>query len=133
MQSNPTYGDVVRDVREYLYHMATVAESKGVRSENIWIDPGIGFGKTVRHNLLLLNHLEEFVRLNYPVLVGASRKSFIGKILGRDQEPLPASDRLEGSLAAQVLAQAKGAKILRVHDVKEARRAMELAKAILSA
>jgi dihydropteroate synthase len=130
MQSNPLYGDVIRDVKEYLFHAATVAEKEGVAKDRIWIDPGIGFGKTVENNCEILRRLDEFVRLGYPVLVGVSRKSFLGKILGSESTPLPADQRLEATLAAQTIAQIKGARILRVHDVLEARRAAEVCSAI---
>ena len=129
MQQNPTYDDVVQEVRGYLLARADFAIAKGIAKEKIWIDPGIGFGKTVDHNLELLRHLEAFVNTGYPVLVGVSRKSFIGKLLGNPA--LTADQRLEGTLAAQVLAQAKGARIIRAHDVKEARRAMDMTAAIL--
>ncbi|HWA81783.1 MAG TPA: dihydropteroate synthase [Fimbriimonadaceae bacterium] len=129
MQRDPTYVDVVREVRDYLAERAAFAESSGVAREAIWIDPGIGFGKTVRHNLLLLKHLESFVRTGYPVLIGVSRKSFIGRILN-PENPVTVEERLEGTLAAQVIAQIKGVRILRVHDVKQARRALEVVAAI---
>ncbi len=132
MQSNPLYGDVVRDVKEYLLHAATVAEKAGVAKDQIWIDPGIGFGKTVENNCEILKRLDEFVRLGYPVLVGASRKSFLGKILGSKSNPLPADQRLEATLAAQVIAQLKGARILRVHDVLPAKRAGMVCAAIMN-
>lgn len=121
MQQNPTYGDVVTEVRDYL-----VGQASALEKERVWLDPGIGFGKTVEHNLALLNGLDVLVETGYPVLIGVSRKSFLGKLLGG----LPADERLEGTLAAQVVAQMKGAKIIRAHDVKEARRAIEITKAI---
>lgn len=131
MQAHPVYGDVVRDVAEYLYHAATLAEAAGVQRERIWLDPGIGFGKTTVHNLELLRRLDEIVRLGYPVLIGVSRKSFLGKIIGTEAVPAPPDDRLEATLAAQTLAQARGARILRTHDVAAARRASLAAQAIL--
>ncbi|MFI5386186.1 MAG: dihydropteroate synthase [Fimbriimonadales bacterium] len=132
MQQNPVYGDVVAEVRGYLVERAQFAQSQRIRQDRIWIDPGIGFGKTVQHNLLLLKHLEVLVAAGYPVLVGVSRKSFIGRVLTPDN-PLPVEDRLEGTLAAQVVAQINGVRIIRAHDVKEARRAIDIASAILSA
>ncbi|HVT10988.1 MAG TPA: dihydropteroate synthase [Fimbriimonadaceae bacterium] len=129
MQENPVYGDIVAEIRDYLVERAAFAEGHGVARETIWIDPGIGFGKTVRHNLLLLKRLEVFVETGYPVLVGVSRKSFIGRLLN-PENPVPVEERLEGTLAAQVIAQTKGARILRVHDVKPARRAIEIVAAI---
>jgi dihydropteroate synthase len=130
MQQDPTYEDVVAEVRDFLLERTQHAEAQGIARESIWIDPGIGFGKTVEHNLQLLRNLDEFVLTGYNVLIGVSRKSFIGRILN-PETPLPADQRLEGTLAAQVLAQAMGAKIIRAHDVKESRRAIEMAKAIL--
>jgi dihydropteroate synthase len=132
MQQDPQYDDVICDVRDYLVDRATLAEECGVPRKHIWIDPGIGFGKTVRHNLLLLNHLEHLVATGYSVLVGVSRKSFIGRVL-RPDNPLPVEERLEGTLAAQVVAQLKGARIIRAHDVKEARRAIDMVGAITKA
>lgn len=122
MQAHPVYGDVVRDVREYLVHAATVAEGEGIARERIWIDPGIGFGKTVEHNLEIIRRLEELAATRYPVLIGVSRKSFVGKILGSESNPAPPEERLEGSLVMQAIAQMKGARILRVHDVGPAIR-----------
>lgn len=130
MQANPIYGDVVRDVREYLYHAATLAEQAGISSDRIWIDPGIGFGKSALDNLELLRRLDEVVSLGYPVLVGVSRKSFIGRILGSAEEPRGVDDRLFGTLAAQSFAQLMGAHILRVHDVGAARDSVSVLEAI---
>ncbi len=132
MQQGPVYGDVVHEVRDYLLERARRAESFGIGREQIWVDPGIGFGKTVQHNLLLLKRLGVLVEAGYPVMVGVSRKSFIGRILGSDH-PLPPEDRLEGTLAAQIVAQFNGARIIRAHDVKEARRAIEITAAIMDA
>ncbi|MEZ0325610.1 MAG: dihydropteroate synthase [Fimbriimonas sp.] len=131
MQLNPQYDDVVAEVRQMLIERAEFAKEQGI--QEVWIDPGIGFGKTTEHNLLLLNHLDQFTALGYPVLIGVSRKAFIGRILGSHEEPLPLSERLEGSLAAQLLAQVRGASIIRTHDVKEAKRTLSIAAAILSA
>jgi dihydropteroate synthase len=132
MQQNPTYDDVVCDVRDYLAERAGFAQECGIRHDQIWIDPGIGFGKTPLHNLLLIKNLSVLVDLGFPVLVGVSRKSFIGRLL-RPADPLPVEERLEGTLAAQVVAQLNGARIIRTHDVKEARRAMDMAVAIQGA
>lgn len=129
MQVSPVYDDVIREVRDYLLDRAELAVACDIPSDRIWIDPGIGFGKNLEHNLSLLRHLESFVETGYPVLVGVSRKSFIGRIL-RPMDPLPVEDRLEGTLAAQVVAQMKGAKIIRAHDVKQARRAIDMTAAI---
>lgn len=133
MQSGPVYGDVVSEVREALLQAAKAAEEDGVDGRRIWLDPGIGFGKTTRHNLELIRGLGALVELGYPVLVGASRKAFIGRILGAETKPLGVEDRGEGTLAAHVLAQAAGASMVRVHDVVAARRAIDVAHAILTA
>lgn len=132
MQESPHYEDVVADVRTALLKAAQDAEQAGIGRECIWLDPGIGFGKTLGHNLQLLSNLETLVATGYPILVGVSRKSFIGKLLGPEGEPAPADERLEGALSAQVLAQAKGARIIRTHDVKAAVRASLVACALLS-
>jgi dihydropteroate synthase len=129
MQHSPTYEDVVREVREFLLAKAGAAEEQGIARERIWLDPGIGFGKTLQHNILLLKHLDSLTDTGYPVLVGVSRKSFIGRI-GNPEAPLPAGERLEGTLAAQAYAQMKGAKIIRAHDVKQARRVIDMLAAI---
>jgi dihydropteroate synthase len=129
MQANPVYENVVHDVRDFLLERAAFAQACGISHDKIWIDPGIGFGKTLTQNLLLLGHIDEFARTGYPVLIGVSRKSFLGRISDAEKL-LPVEDRLEGTLAAQVIAQMKGATIIRAHDVKEARRAMDVAAAI---
>ncbi len=129
MQVRPQYADVVGEVGAWLRERAHYAESEGI--ERIWLDPGVGFGKTTEHNLQLLRHLDKLVELGYPVMIGVSRKAFIGRVLRSHDDPLPSSERLEGTLAAQVLAQAKGAKIIRAHDVRAAKRAIEIASAIL--
>ncbi|HAF70698.1 MAG: Dihydropteroate synthase [Acetothermia bacterium 64_32] len=122
MQQSPHYDDVVREVRGFLAERAQYAQSQGIPREAIAVDPGIGFGKTVEHNLELLRRLPELVELGFPVLVGPSRKSFIGAILD-----LPVEERLEGTLAACAVAVVRGADILRVHDVRQVRRAADLA------
>lgn len=133
MQDKPTYGDVVTEVLDYLLGRAGVFLQAGVDPEDVWIDPGIGFGKGLTHNLELLAHLDRFVESGFPVLVGVSRKSFLGRLLGSGGESAPVHDRLEGTLAAQVLAQAAGARMIRAHDVRSARRAIDVAAAILAA
>ncbi len=133
MQANPTYGDVVREVRDYLADKADTLRKNGLEREHIWIDPGVGFGKTVAHNLRLLNELETLVETGFPVLIGVSRKSFIGKIAGTEKAPAPMEERYEGTLAAQVAAQMKGCRIIRTHDVAGARRAIDLIAAVLNA
>ncbi len=126
MQRDPRYEDVVREVRDFLAGRAGHAVSAGVREENVVLDPGIGFGKSLRHNLELLNNLDVFVELGFPVLVGASRKSFLGKILGSDD----AGDRLFGTLATSVIAYERGAALFRVHDVRANKEALEVAAAV---
>jgi len=125
MQVEPRYGDVVREVRDFLASQISHALGKGIEPEKIIIDPGIGFGKTLDHNLSLLRNLPALATLGQPLLVGASRKTFIGKILN-----LAPDERLEGSLAAAVAAVLAGANMIRAHDVKETRRAVNMADAI---
>jgi len=128
MQENPVYRDVVKDVKDYLRDQMQAAMDAGVAKDSIVIDPGIGFGKTVEHNLELINHVPDLADLGRPVMIGASRKSFIGAITRAD-----VTDRLEGSLAAAVMAVVRGARMLRVHDVKQTLRALKVAEAILRA
>jgi dihydropteroate synthase len=126
MQDDPVYGDVVDDVRAFLAERIEFAVAAGIDAGRIGVDPGIGFGKTVEHNLELLARLGELTDLGRPILVGTSRKSFIGKITGRDVQ-----DRLGGTIASCVLAYANGAAIVRVHDVGPIREALQVAEAIL--
>jgi dihydropteroate synthase len=126
MQSDPRYGDVVREVRDFLAARAEDAIAAGVEEENVILDPGIGFGKTLEHNLALLNDLDSIVELGFPVLVGASRKSFIGRITGVEE----AKDRLFGTVAASVIAYERGATLFRVHDVRANREALAVAGAV---
>jgi dihydropteroate synthase len=126
MQERPSYGDVVVDVRAFLAERLAAATAAGIPSEAILLDPGIGFGKTVEHNLTLLRHLPELGTLGRPLLVGPSRKSFIGAVLGT-----PVTDRLEGTAAAVALAIAGGAAAVRVHDVKAMARVARMCDAIL--
>ncbi len=125
MQQSPSYGDVVEEVRTYLHSRMQFAVESGVETERIVIDPGIGFGKNLEHNLALLRGLSALAALGRPVLVGTSRKTFLGKLLDAAPE-----ERLEGSLAAAVAAVLAGANIVRVHDVKEAVRAVRIADAL---
>jgi dihydropteroate synthase len=125
MQQEPRYQDVVREVRDFLAAQLYEAMDAGIAAEAIIIDPGIGFGKTIDHNLRLLRGLPVLAALGQPLLVGASRKTFIGKILNADPE-----FRLEGSLAAAVASVLAGANILRVHDVLETCKAVRIADAI---
>lgn len=127
MQEDPRYADVVDDVRAFLAERAQAALDAGVAHDRIVLDPGIGFGKTVDHNLELLDRLDELAALGFQVLVGTSRKSFLGRIAGRDTD-----DRLPGTIATNVLALARGASIFRVHDVAAVRDALTVAAATLA-
>jgi dihydropteroate synthase len=126
MQKSPAYEDVVDDVKAFLAERMDVAVAAGVAEERIWLDPGIGFGKELEHNLELLRRLGELRELGRPLVVGTSRKSFIGKIDGSE-----ASDRIGGTIASCVLAEAEGADVLRVHDVAEVAQAIKVASAVL--
>jgi dihydropteroate synthase len=126
MQADPRYDDVVSDVKAFLEERLAFAVSEGIDEERIWLDPGIGFGKTVDHNLELLRRLDEIVALGRPVVIGTSRKSFLGRITGRE-----ANERVPGTIATNVLALARGATIFRVHDVAEAHDALAVAAATL--
>ncbi len=126
MQDDPRYEDVVDDVKAFLAGRMEFAVGEGVAEERIWLDPGIGFGKTLEHNLELLRRLGELRELGRPLVIGASRKSFIGRVDGSAVE-----DRIGGSLASAVLAAAEGADVLRVHDVAETAQALLIASAIL--
>jgi dihydropteroate synthase len=125
MQDNPGYGDVVAEVRQFLADRASACLAAGMARERILLDPGFGFGKTTRHNLLLLQHLDGLVAEGYPVLVGLSRKSLIGKVLG-----LPVDERLYPGLALAVLAVWQGAAIVRTHDVRATREAVDMCHAV---
>jgi len=126
MQADPRYGDVVEDVKAFLAERLEAAVAAGVEEERIWLDPGIGFGKTLEHNLELLRRLGELRSLGRPLVVGTSRKSFIGKIDGSG-----VGDRLGGTIASSVLAAVEGADVLRVHDVAETAQARTMAAAVL--
>lgn len=126
MQKNPTYTDVVAEIADWLDQQAQQAIQAGLPGEKVLIDPGIGFGKTLEHNVEILRRLSEFKSLGYPIVLGTSRKAFIGAILD-----LPADERVEGTIATAVHGISKGANIVRVHDVKEVARACKLADAII--
>jgi dihydropteroate synthase len=126
MQEDPSYDEVVDDVKAFLAERIEFATAEGIDEERIWIDPGIGFGKTVEHNLELLRRLGELADLGRPIVVGTSRKNFIGKLTGA-----PVDRRLGGTIASSVLAFANGAEVLRVHDVGPVREALTVAEAIL--
>ncbi len=128
MQTRPRYRDVVAEIKAFLSDRIEEAENDGIGSRKIMVDPGIGFGKTLDHNLQILSRLREFRSLGKPIVIGVSRKSFIGKITG-----LPPEQRLEGSIAAAVVAIRNGADIVRVHDVPETVRALKVAHAIIQA
>ncbi len=127
MQVDPRYEDVLEEIHGFLDGRLRAARSSGILANRILLDPGIGFGKTAVHNLTLIANLDVFEDLECPILVGVSRKSFIGKVLN-----LPVEERLEASLAAGVLGIVRGAHILRAHDVKAMRRAADMADAILA-
>ena len=128
MQQDPSYGDVVREVRDYLAAKADEAVSAGVDPVSIILDPGIGFGKTLEHNLRLLDELDAIVDLGFPVLIGTSRKGFLGKITGSDPK-----ERVFGTVATSVMAYERGATLFRVHDVRANREALEVAAAVSGA
>ena len=129
MQQDPRYGDVVADVKAFLEERMAAAVAAGVAEERIALDPGIGFGKTLAHNLELLRRLDEIVALGRPVVVGTSRKSFLGRITGRDDP----HQRVMGTVATNVLALERGAQVFRVHDVSATRDALAVAAATLRA
>jgi dihydropteroate synthase len=130
MQLEPTYGDVVAEVCAFLDQRATEAERAGVTE--IWIDPGLGFGKTLEHNLDLLAHLDRVVALGWPVLVGTSRKAMLGRILAASDgvaDPVDPQDRLAGSIGSEVWAMHRGAAMIRAHDVRAAVQAAKVVAA----
>jgi dihydropteroate synthase len=127
MQDDPRYDDVVDDVRAFLEERVTFAVGEGVREEHIQVDPGIGFGKTVEHNLQLLRGLEAIVALGFPVVVGTSRKGFLGRLTGREDP----TARVPATIAANVVAFGAGARVFRVHDVAAHVDALTVAAATL--
>jgi dihydropteroate synthase len=126
MQDHPSYGDVVAEVKAFLSERLEFAVAAGIAERRVWLDPGIGFGKAAEHNLELLRRLGELRELGRPLVIGTSRKSFIGRVDGS-----AASERLGGTIASSVLAVAEGADVLRVHDVAEVGQALAMATAIL--
>jgi dihydropteroate synthase len=126
MQDEPRYEDVVLEVRAFLQERLELAIREGVDEQRIWLDPGIGFGKTLEHNLELLRRLDEIVAIGRPVVIGVSRKRFLGSLTGAGE-----SERLAGTVAANVLAFERGATMFRVHDVAPARDALVVAAAAL--
>jgi len=127
MQDSPSYDDVVDDVKAFLLGRLRVAVDAGIEEGRVWLDPGIGFGKTLDHNLELLRRLGELRELGRPLVIGASRKSFIGKVDGSGVD-----DRIGGSIASSALAAVEGADVLRVHDVTETAQALRVVAAIRS-
>jgi len=126
MQEDPRYGDVVAEVKAFLAERLAAAVAAGIAAEDVWLDPGIGFGKTGAHNMELLRRLGELRELGRPLVIGTSRKSFIGRVDGSGP-----GERLGGTIASSVLAAAEGAEVLRVHDVAEVSQALAVTAAIL--
>jgi dihydropteroate synthase len=127
MQNNPQYEDVIIEVKQFLLQRIEACLAQGIAAQNIWIDVGFGFGKMLEHNLQLMKHLENFTLLDYPVLVGVSRKSMIGKVLDKSIE-----QRLYGGLGLTALAIAKGAKIIRTHDVAATQDVVKIVQAVMN-
>ena len=128
MQNNPVYDDLIIDISSFFKSKIKLAIDAGIKKEQIILDPGIGFGKTVGDNFQLINQLNEFCKLGFPVMIGPSRKSFIGTTLN-----LPVDDRLEGTAAAVAVGVMNGARIVRVHDVKEIKRVVTIVEKIRTA
>jgi dihydropteroate synthase len=128
MQDDPRYDDVVTDIKSFLAERLAFAVGRGVEESRIIVDPGIGFGKTVQHNLELIRRLDEIVELGPPVLIGASRKSFLGRITGREDP----GDRVAATAAVNVLAYERGARVFRVHDIAPSYDALAVAAATVS-
>ncbi len=124
MQDDPRYDDVVSDVKAFLEERLAYAVSQGIAEDDVWLDPGIGFGKTLEHNLELIRRLDEIVAIGRPVVFGASRKSFLGKLTGRLVD-----ERLAGTIASNIIAYENGARIFRVHDVAPTVDALQVAGA----
>jgi dihydropteroate synthase len=129
MQQDPRYDDVVDDVKAFLLGRMEFAVGQGVAEERILLDPGIGFGKTVEHNLELLRRLEELVAIGRPIVIGTSRKSFLGRLTGQSDP----AERLPGTIATNVIAYERGARVFRVHEVAPVRDALLVAAATVSA
>ena len=128
MQVHPQYRDLIGEIESFFIERIIDCENDGISSSHIILDPGIGFGKTTQHNIEILKNLDTFKKLEKRILIGASRKSFIGKILQNEEHPLAPEDRLEGSLAIASYCALKGIDILRVHDVKETLHAVKIAE-----
>lgn len=123
----PVYNDFLQDVADDMKECLRIAKNAGIPDDKIILDPGVGFGKTFEHNLMITNHFDVLLKLGYPVLLGISRKSMIGLALD-----LPVDERVEGTLATSVIGVMKGCSFVRVHDIKENRRAIQMTEAILS-
>ncbi|HLJ02917.1 MAG TPA: dihydropteroate synthase [Solirubrobacteraceae bacterium] len=128
MQQDPRYDDVVGEVKAFLEERLEYAVEHGIAAENVWLDPGIGFGKTAEQNLELLRRVDEIVAIGRPVVIGTSRKSFLGRLTGRDVD-----NRLAATIASNVLAFARGARVFRVHDVAAVHDALIVAAATVTA
>ena len=127
MQDNPSYDNLISDINNHLLDRANFALNKGVKKHNIILDPGIGFGKKIDDNFSIINNIDQLNDLGYPVLIGVSRKSFIGKTLDVDED-----NRIEGTIASNIIALDRGCKIFRVHDIIEAKRSLVIANKILN-
>ena len=127
MQENPSYNNMISDITNHLLDRANFALKKGVKKHNIILDPGIGFGKTIDNNFNIINNIDKLNDLGYPILIGASRKSFIGKTLNVDE-----NNRIEGTIASNIIALDRGCKIFRVHDIIEAKRSLIIGNKILN-
>ena len=125
MQAQASYEDVVGEVRKFLEERLAFAVGEGIPEDRVWLDPGIGFGKTADHNLELLRRLDEIVAIGRPVVIGTSRKSFLGRLLGGRAE----DERLPGTIATNVVALERGARVFRVHDVGPVADALSIAAA----
>ena len=126
MQNSPKYNNLVSEIIDYFNESISIAKNAGIEEKNIILDPGIGFGKTVNNNLEIIRNINKFKRFGYPILLGASRKSFIGKITGAK-----VNDRLAGSIAAISIGVLNGVNIVRVHDVKETKQAVQILDSII--
>ena len=125
-RQNAEYNDFLQEFREDMEETVAIAKNAGIAEDKIMLDPGVGFGKTYEHNLIIMNHLELMKKFNYPFLLGTSRKSMIGNVLD-----LPVDQRVEGTVATTVMGRMKGASVFRVHDVEENIRALQMTDAIL--
>ncbi len=132
MQENPIYTNVVEEIKNFFKEKIKYALDNGIKKEKILLDPGIGFGKTTEHNIQILKNIKSFKELGFPLVIGTSRKSFIGRILGNEENPLGPEERLEGSIATYVWSTIQGVDILRVHDVKQTKRALKVIERILN-